>query len=322
MPSPTPPALRARIMDAYNQGQTSSRALALRFAISQPTVSRLIRRFKVTQSCDPKPHGGGRTPSISKKGQAKLERMVRSNAKLTAKEIAIALSSKGTNSPSQWAVWRLLKKLKFSRKKATFQADERERSDVKRKRKRFCKAAKKVDPARLVFLDETGVNSSMTQSTAWAPVGERAHQSKACSPRNNVTVLGAMRSTGPVAMRSLDGGMKKKNFISFVVDVLCPRLKAGDILVMDNLASHHAIEVVEAVSSRNASVTFLPPYSPDLNPIEMLWNSLKGRFRKRFRRTVQKVKRAIGGCWRSLENLDLESFLPPCGYLSPIQCNR
>lgn len=314
MPAPLPKILRDKVIAAFKQTKASSVALAHRFGVSQSFTSRLIRRYKADGQIAPKPHSGGRSPSISAELHDEIRRLARRTPVLTAKEIAASIKSQSGVEPSPWVIWRVLKKLGFSRKKLSFKADERQRPDVRKKRKAFKKAAAKVDRSRLVFLDETGINGSMTQSTGWAPVGERAFQTRSLRDRKNVTIVGAMRSSGPVAMRSLSGGMKKRDFILFITDVLCPRLCSRDILVMDNLAAHHASEVVAAVSSRGASIAFLPPYSPDLNPIEMLWNSLKRRFEKRFRRAVQRVQRAAGGCWRSLKNLDFDKFLEPCGY--------
>ena len=322
MPAPLPRVLRDKVIAAFQQTKASSVALAERFGVSQSFTSRLIRRYKADGQVSPKPHAGGRPPTISVDLHDEIRRLARQSSAMTAKEIAAAIKAQRGFKPSPWVIWRVLKKLGFSRKKLTFEANERRRPDVQKKRKSFKKAAVKVDRSRLVFLDETGVNGSMTQSTGWAPIGERAFQTRSLRNRRNVTVIGAVRSSGLVAMRSLDGGMKKKDFISFVTDVLCPRLHAGDILVMDNLAAHHASEVVASVANRGASVAFLPPYSPDLNPIEMLWNSLKRRFEKRFRQAVQKVRRAVGGCWRSLKDLDFDKFLPPCGYTGPSLCNR
>lgn len=321
MPAPLPEALRAKILAAFKDGQTSSVQLAERFKVSQPTVSRLIRRYRATQSITPMPHGGGRAPLVPKSLHKAVRKFIGQEAGRTANDVADFLGLKLKQRPSQWTAWRLMKKLGFRYKKVSLESDESKRPDVQKKRKRYAKAVKKVDPKRLVFLDETGVNASMTQDRGWALRGQKALKCRSIRDRKNVTVVGAMRSTGLVTMRSISGGMKKRDFISFVKNTLSPHLKRNDILVMDNLASHHAIEVVEAVSRRGASVTFLPPYSPDFNPIEMLWNNLKQRFRKRFRRFVQTVKRSVGGCWRSLRDLDLRKFLPPCGYSNPSQAN-
>ena len=314
MPAPIPEALRAKIIAAFGEGQTSSRQLADRFKVSQPTVSRLIRRYRKTRSIAPAPHGGGQVPLVPKNLHGEVRKFIGREAGRTANQVADFLGTKLKKRPSEWTAWRLLKKLGLSNKKATFEADESKRPDVQRKRKKHAKAAKKVDAKRLVFLDETGVNASMTHERGWAQKGHKAVRRRSLRSRKNITVVGAMRASGPVAMRSMQGGMKKPAFTSFIRNILSPKLKSGDILVMDNLASHHAIEVVEAVSSRGASVTFLPPYSPDFNPIEMVWSPLKNRFRKKFYRLVNHVQRAIGGCWRSLKKLDLSKFLPPCGY--------
>ncbi len=105
-------------------------------------------------------------------------------------------------------------------------------------------------------------------------------------------------------MRSLANGMKKPRFVSYIFHVLAPALKRRDALVMDNLAAHHALNVQKSLQARGDDIFFLPPYLPDMNPVERLWSVLKRLFRRRFERVSQTVGRAVGGAWRSLKNLD------------------
>ena len=289
MPAPTAKALRERILTAFQQGQTSAVALARRFAISQPTVSRLLQRFRIHGTIEPKPHGEGMPPELTEKEKARLKRIVQDNPTLTGTELGRLVRPGKKKKPQEWVIWRALKNFGLTRKKASFEADEKSRPDVKKRYRTFARKAKKTDPARLVFLDETGINRSRKGSTAWARHGEHAKLSRpSTGTRRSHTVIGAMRANGLVGMRSLRGGMKKGNFLHFIATVLCPRLQRSDIVVMDNLNSHHNAQVVDLIRAQGASVAFLPPYSPELNPIEMLWSTLKKRLSKRFRRNCKK----------------------------------
>ena len=320
MPAPIAKALRERILAAYQEGKTSTAALARRFAVSQPTVSRLLQRFQTDGTIEPKPHGGGMPSELSPREQARLVKITQKKPTLTGSELGRLVRPGKKKKPQKWVIWRALKLLGFSKKKASFEADEKTRPDIKKRYQSFTKRAKKTDPSRLVFLDETGIDRSGSGCRAWARFGEDAKLTRpGTATRRSHTVIGAMRMTGLLGMRSLRGGMKKKDFLKFIANVLCPRLRRRDIVVMDNLNCHHGPEVLALIQSRGATIAFLPPYSPELNPIEMLWSTLKRRFAKRFQQAVQKIGRAIGGAWRSLKNTDLSRLLPACGYSLAIQ---
>ena len=161
----------------------------------------------------------------------------------------------------------------------------------------------------------------MTKRQAWAFKGDRAVHYTPGNKGKNVSVIGAIRESGPVAMQSFPSALNSTSFTDYVKNRLAPRLKKDDVLVMDNLRVHYARAAIEAIQARGAHVLFLPPYSPDFNPIEMTWNAMKRRFEKRKTECMSKLRRAIGGAWRSLKNLDFSKMISACGWVDLFQSN-
>lgn len=314
MASQIPLALRARIVKAYDSGDTSTYSLADRFQVSQKTVWRIIDRYKNDGLIDIMPHGGGRRKALGEMADKIVQGAVNKEPTATRQELANTIAKERGIRVSSTAIGRALARLGITRKKLTVRAEEGKRPEVQKKRRQHRKLQKKLDQKRLVFLDETAVSRLMGPVFGWAPSHSRAEGLRPVNRRETTTVIGAIRQTGIVAMRSLRGGMKKANFVAFVVNVLSCLLAPGDILVMDNLRSHYAAAAAVAVQRRGASILFLPPYSPHFNPIEMVWSTLKQRFRARFRRHTQSVGRAIGGAWRSLRGRDMTRLLEASGY--------
>lgn len=170
----------------------------------------------------------------------------------------------------------------------------------------------------LVFLDESGCNVAMTRTHGWAPEGERAHSSRPFNHGDNITLIGAIRASGPVVLRRMRGSMNKERFINFVRHDLAPRLAKDDVVVLDNLGSHYADEAIQAIEARCAHVLFLPRYSPDMNPIEMVWSWVKRQLRRVAARTFDSLLGAINTAWRRVKRLSLTAFIRACGYG---QCN-
>lgn len=128
-----------------------------------------------------------------------------------------------------------------------------------------------IDPRNLVFIDETGIHLSMTRKYGRAPVGERLYDSETLgNPGKNISLIGAMSLDGLIATMSIVGSVNTDVFLFYIQEILIPQLWVGAIIVMDNLSVHHAAVVRESIERVGAKVVFLPPYSPDLSPIE-LW---------------------------------------------------
>jgi transposase len=137
-----------------------------------------------------------------------------------------------------------------------------------------------VAPKRLVFLDESGLNVSMTRSHAWVKKGDEFIERTPMNWGKNLTLLGALRLTGWVVLTTMFASTNKELFVRWLADKLLPKLKPGDVLVLDNLSAHHDARVVPLCAARGVRVVYLPPYSHDFNPIEPGWALQKQHVRR------------------------------------------
>jgi transposase len=148
-------------------------------------------------------------------------------------------------------------------------------------------------PERMIFLDESGVTTSMTRLRARCVGGRRIHEATPGGHWKILTVLGAMSLRGMIATMTIEEPTDADIFLAYVEQVLCPALEPGDLVVMDNLSSHKVAGVRELIEARRAEVLYLPPYSPDLNPIEKAWAKLKQLLRSAKARTKEALEQAI-----------------------------
>jgi transposase len=162
-----------------------------------------------------------------------------------------------------------------------------------------------LDPEKLVFIDETWASTNMARRYGRAPKGERLRAGVPFGHWKTTTFVAGLRLGGLVAPLVLDGPINAAAFEAYVEQFLAPALKPGDIVIMDNLASHKRPKARELIEAVGARLIFLPPYPPDFNPIEMLFAKLKALLRKAAERIVEGLWRAIGQC--------LENFTPPEG---------
>ncbi len=169
---------------------------------------------------------------------------------------------------------------------------------------------------QFVFLDESSAKTNMTRRVGRAPVGQRCYFAAPQGHWKTTTMLSAIRSTGVMKDASIvfDGPTDAVVFRSYVEQCLAPALVPGDIVVMDNLASHKVAGVREAIEQVGASVWYLPPYSPDLNPIEKLWSKVKAWLRRIAARTVAGLIQAIGDALRAVDADECRAYFRSCGY--------
>ena len=152
----------------------------------------------------------------------------------------------------------------------------------------------KLDPAKLVFLDETAAKTNMSRTHGYAPRGERLEGHAPYRRWQTTTFLGAMRQGGFIAPMVVDGAMTGELFLAYVERVLIPELRPGDVVVMDNLSCHTQKAVREALEAKGFRAEYQPPYSPDLNPIELAFSKFKRLLRKAAARTVEALWGLIG----------------------------
>ncbi len=182
-------------------------------------------------------------------------------------------------------------------------------------RRRLWKAAQPfVDPERLVFLDETGVNTKTARLYGWSPVGERCRDSVPFGHWKTVTFIAGLRLSGLTAPWVLDRPMDGEAFRVYVNQVLAPTLKRGDIVVLDNLPAHKVAGIREAISARRSQLFYLPPYSPDMNPIEMAFAKLKALLRQEPARTITALTNRIGQLVSRFAPAECANFFHAAGY--------
>lgn len=176
------------------------------------------------------------------------------------------------------------------------------------------KYQEKIDPTRLVFLDETWTKTNMTPLRGWAPSGERLPGKAPFGHWNTMTFVASLRHDRVDAPWLLDGPINGERFLVYVRRVLAPSLKPGDIVIMDNLGSHKGKAVRQAIRDMGARLLFLPKYSPDLNPIEQFFAKLKHHLRSARERTIDGVSNAIASILDTVKPEECSNFLANSGY--------
>ncbi len=177
----------------------------------------------------------------------------------------------------------------MSPSKKSLRASEQERADVARARRRWIRKQGLLDPARLVFIDETATSTSLVRLRGRCPRGERLVGSVPHGHWKTITLVVGLRHDGMVAPFVIDGPMNGTIFLAYVEQCLAPTLDRRDVVIMDNLPAHKVAGVTDAIEAVGATAFYLPPYSPDLNPIEQVFSKLKALLRKAAERTVPKL---------------------------------
>lgn len=188
-----------------------------------------------------------------------------------------------------------------------------------RKRISFAEYVRSIVADRFVFVDECSTNISLSPIYARAPRGERAHGT---APRNwgkNVSLICAIDAEGVKPSMSVEGAVDGRAFEAYVEHFLVPTLKRGRIVVMDNLSVHKSKRVERLIEESGAELLFLPPYSPDFNPIEEAFSKTKGTLRKAGARTREALVEATGRALDTITPQDIRGFYADCGYRLPLQ---
>ena len=199
-------------------------------------------------------------------------------------------------------------------KKKVLIASERDRPDVAEQRGAWRITQLGLDPKRLVFLDETWVKTNMTRTRGRAPAGERLLAKVPHGHWKTTTFLAALRTTGLTAPLVVDGALNGDIFRAYVEQHLARTLRPGDIVVMDNLNVHKVAGVRTAIESCGAELWLLPPYSPDLNPIETVFSKFKHLLRGLGERTVDALWRACGQVIDAFSESECRNHIRHCGY--------
>lgn len=312
MPRPYPVELRERAVaasDAYGLLRAS-----ILFKVGEATLKRWRRRSREAGSLAPSPMGGDRrggartATAASEAVGEKPDRILREMAAWFLEKLNRSLSLSGLS--------RSLKRAGFCRRAKSLVATERETPAAQARRIEYLAAVAKLDVDRLVFIDESGCQRGMQRRIVW----RRRGQEIVCKSLRNrgtvTTVLGAISTRGCVAAMYGEGATTKEVFVAFLKQVLIPELRPGDVVVLDNLGAHLPEVVRQVLEDAGVGLLFLPPYSPDLNPIEMAWSKLKTYVRSIAPQSLRELHDAIAAGWHTLAAKDARGWFQHCGLIS------
>jgi transposase len=193
-------------------------------------------------------------------------------------------------------------------------AAEQDRPAVAAKRQEWRATQPALDPEKLVFVDETWASTAMSRRYGRAPVGERLVGAVPHGHWKTTTLIAALRVSGVTAPLALDGAVTGESFMAYVERVLVPALRPGDVVVLDNLACHKRAGVREAVEAAGCTLRYLPPYSPDFNPIELVFAKLKVLLRQAGERTVEGLWSFLGRALDAFAPEECRGYFRHCGY--------
>jgi transposase len=185
---------------------------------------------------------------------------------------------------------------------------------VKAAREAWFEGQTDLDPERLIFIDESGLSTKMARLRGWAPKGERCRAAIPHGHWKTITFVGGLTLGGFIAPMLLDGPMDGECFLAWIEQMLVPALRPGDLVIMDNLPAHKVAGVKEAIEACGAELLYLPPYSPDFNPIENAFAKFKAHVRKLAARTFEALEAAAAQALSTFKPNECANFFAHAGY--------
>ena len=306
--------LRTKIIEAYQKKQGSLRKIAKRFSVSVSFVWRLVKRFRKMGSVAPKPHGGGAKPKLDLVDLFTLRDLSNEHPDATLAELSELFFEQTGIRVNGSTIARKLRRLRISRKKKTFHASERDTPEVQQERQEFQEDRPKMSVKKLIFIDESGINTGMARTYGRAPIGTRVEGHKPRNTGSNISLVGALGLSGITAIMMLTGAVDRVAFETFLEDMVAPTLRPGDIVLMDNLNTHKGEKVEAIIHSTGAQLRYLPRYSPDFSPLENCWSKLKELLRKMAARTVETLEESVKNALDKITEKDVKGWFKHCGY--------
>lgn len=301
------PEFRSAVLAACDAGG-GTRDVALHFGVSTAWVRRIKQHRRERGKLAPY-----RTRKRIPKWAPEAER-IRQAIEEKPDRTLLQLKAHLQTKLSVQTLCRALKAMKLTFKKKVLIAAEQQRPDVARKRDEWRSNQATWNPEHLVFLDETWAKTNMTRIRGRSPRGKRLIARVPHGHWKTTTFLAALRSSGLTAPLVVDGAINGSIFLAYVHQQLVPTLRAGDIVVMDNLSAHKVDGVKNAIEAAGATVMYLPPYSPDLNPIETVFAKFKTLLRKAEQRTVEALWKTCGELIDSFDEGECRNHIRHCGY--------
>ena len=307
--------LRERIVTFFDEGHTMKDTVET-FKVSVSCLRALLRLRDKGGGLSPRPPAGGHPSVLRPEDLVTLRRLVEEQPDAYLRELADRLAEAGGPRVRPAAICKRLKKLELTRKKKDLHAAEQDTDEVQEQREAFREEISAIDPGKLIFLDETGVNLGMTRHFARSPEGTRAHGSAPINLGPNISIVAGIRLLdGICAAMTIEGAFDGEAFMTFINEVLVPALLPDDHVVLDNLGAHRVPGVVTAIEAAGAHVHFLPPYSPDFNPIEHFWSTFKEALRAVAARTKEALDAAVARGLDATNSSQVHGWFKGCGYV-------
>jgi len=303
--------LRERVVGAVEAGM-SCRAAAVRFGFSAASAIRWRQLALKNGAPAAKPQGGDRR-SVRIKDHADLICAVIERRQNVALEGLRAVRAAHGVSASVSTLWRFFARHWITRRVRPF-TRARDRPDILKQRWTGFEAQRDLDPDRLVFIDKTWASTNMARRHGRCRRGERLRASVPHDRWKTTIFVAGLRRSGMVASWVLDGPINREAFCAYVGKVLVPEFEPGAVAVMNNLSSHKAPAVREMIEAAGASLLYLPPYSPDVNPIEQAFSKLKPHLCEPAVRTIRGLLDAIGRIVDLFKSADCANHFANCGY--------
>jgi transposase len=297
-----PVPMRQRIVELYERGK-GTREIAQSFGFCVAAVRRVRQQFQRRGTLQPQTHLSGRRTLLTKERKQRLQDLLSDQPDATLAELGARMDR-----PFRTSTIDLWLRQMGWRYKKTLVAAEQNRPDVAEKRARWHEQLAAEQLTGLVFVDESGANTQMTRWRGRALGGQRL---VACIPHGSYqtsTLIAGLRLEGPCAPWLFEGPMNGEMFLAWVAEGLVPALRAGDLVILDNLATHKIRGVREAIQAAGARLVYLPPYSPDFNPIEPMWSKIKQILRSHDPRTETDLLLAAKTAFQAISIDDCKGF--------------
>ena len=302
--------LREKVLKALEVGQ-SAKEVAYRFDVSISWVYKISRRSRLTGSYKALPRPGA-PRKLSDEEIGKLEQLVKENPSATLKE----LKQIGGFHVGITTIHNILRqKLKLTYKKTLFAA-EQNREDVKEAREKWEKESQGIPASCIVCLDESNIKTSMVRLYGRGKRGQRVKGYIPDARWKSLSILSSLRADGSTEAIVYEGGLSAEFFKTWVKECLLKTLREGDVVIMDNMSSHKGSAICELIEGVGAQVRYLPPYSPDFNPVEMMWSKIKSELRGKQEVEESELIEATGLALKKVARRDAQGWYQHCGYFS------
>ena len=304
--------LRQRVYSTL-EGE-SIRQTAERFEVSEYFVYSLKKRYREAGTLAPKAHGGGQKRRVDEAGSRYIQQVLAEEPDSTLNELCQRYLGKFAQVVSKSTLDRALKRLGITRKKRPSPDPQRHSERVQAERAAYVERLPTLPVGRLIAIDEMGACVDLCPLYGRSTKGQRAYGTKPTSRGARISTVGVLRIEGLKTALCFEGTLNAEVFLFFLQHFLLPLLRPGGIILLDNAKAHHVEQVREWIEQAGAQGVYLPPYSPDLNPIELVWSKVKHLLRKAQARTKEALYQAITDALQTISPRDARVFFQHVGF--------